>query len=252
MTATTPTTATSPTRAVVLPLGVLVALGLMRTLLLLGTDGISFLGFRLSGSDRPLTYALLGSNVWIVLVDVITVLVVARLLLREGSSLTKLLDPRPVGKTAAWGLLAFVILMVAFLVATFVGNLVVYHGPPPTTADSLHVPLWYGLWSIVLMPVTVAVAEESLYRGYLQPRFHARFGRVGGVVVVAVLFSLQHVAFSLGSWDGVATRLIATFLSGLVFGALYVWLKRLAPLVIAHWLIDVLGLGLPMLFAAVS
>lgn len=249
MTATKTTTATAPTRAVIVSLGVLVALGLLRMVLLLSTDGISYLGFRLSGSDQPLTYALLGSNVWIVLVDVITVLVVARLLVREGLSLRRLLDPRPFGKTVAWALLAFVILMVAFLVATFVGNLVVYHGPPPTTVGSLHVPLWYGLWSIVLMPLTVAVAEESLYRGYLQPRLQARIGRVAGVVVVALLFSLQHVAFSLGSWDGVAARVIATFLCGLVFGALYVWLQRLVPLVVAHWLIDVLGLGLPMLLA---
>jgi membrane protease YdiL (CAAX protease family) len=252
MTAPTTTTATASTRAVVVPLGVLVALGLLRTVLLLSTDGLSYLGFRLSGSDQPLTYALLGSNVWIVLVDLVTVLLVARLLVQERSSLRRLLDPKPLGRTAAWGLLAFVILMVAFLAATFVGNLVVYQGPPPTTVGSLRVPLWYGLWSIVVMPLTVAVAEESLYRGYLQPRLQARFGRVAGVVVVALLFSLQHVAFSLGSWDGVAARVIATFLSGLAFGALYMWLKRLAPLVVAHWLIDVLGLGLPMLLAAVS
>lgn len=252
MTATTTTTATVPPRTVVVPLVVLVALGLMRTALLLGTDGISYLGFRLTGSNQPLTYALLGANVWIVPVDLVTLLVVARLLVREGTSLSRLLDLKPFGRTVGWGLLAFVLLLVGFLIATFVGNLVVYQGPPPAAVSTVSVPLWYGLWSIILMPLTVAVAEESLYRGYLQPRLQARFGRVAGVVLAALLFSLQHVAFGLGSWEGVGARLIATFLSGLLFGALYVWLKRLGPLVIAHWLLDVLGLGLPMLLAAVS
>ena len=48
------------------------------------------------------------------------------------------------------------------------------------------------------------------------------------------------------------SRVLATILVGLVLGALYLWLKRLAPLVVAHWLIDVLGLGLPILVLAVS
>jgi uncharacterized protein len=41
-------------------------------------------------------------------------------------------------------------------------------------------------------------------------------------------------------------------LVGLVLGALYLWLRRLAPVVFAHWLVDVLGLGLPILVMAVS
>ena len=49
-----------------------------------------------------------------------------------------------------------------------------------------------------------------------------------------------------------ALQNIDTAAPGLVLGALYLWLKRLAPLVFAHWRIDVLGLGLPNLFLAVS
>ena len=52
--------------------------------------------------------------------------------------------------------------------------------------------------------------------------------------------------------QAVVARVLTTFLVGLVLGALYIWLKRLAPLVFAHWLIDVLGLGLPILVLTVS
>jgi membrane protease YdiL (CAAX protease family) len=195
---------------------------------------------------------LLSSNVWIVAVDIVTLVVVARLLTREGGSLRRLLGTRPVGKNLLWGLLAFVILLVAFVVATYVANLSVYQGPPPVRATTIRPPLWYGLWAILVMPATIALAEESLYRGYLQPRFQARLGRVGSVIVVAVFFGLQHSAFALGSVQAVVARVLTTFLVGLVLGGLYLWLKRLAPLVFAHWLIDVLGLGLPILFLAVS
>jgi membrane protease YdiL (CAAX protease family) len=243
----------APTRGVAASLGLLIALGLLRTVLLLGTDGVSWLGFRTAGSTEPLRYALLSSNLWIVAVDIVTLVVVARLLMREGGSLRRLLEPRPIGKNLLWGLLAFAILLVAFVVATYVANLSVYQGPPPPVGTTrIRPPLWYGLWAILVMPATIALAEESLYRGYLQPRFQARLGRVGSVVVVAVLFGLQHSAFALGSVQAVVARVLGMILVGLVLGVLYLWLKRLAPLVFAHWLIDVLGLGLPILFLAVS
>ena len=247
-----PAAPVAPTRGVAASMGLLITLGLLRTVLLLGTDGVSWLGFRAAGSKDPLGYALLSSNVWIVAVDIVTLVVVARLLTREGGSLRRLLNPRPIGKNLLWGLLALAVLLVAFVVATYVANLSVYQGPPPVGRATVRPPLWYGLWAILVMPATIALAEESLYRGYLQPRFQARLGRVCSVVVVAVFFGLQHSAFALGSVQAVVARVLTTFLVGLVLGALYIWLKRLAPLVFAHWLIDVLGLGLPILVLAVS
>ena len=166
MTATTTTTATVPTRTVVVPLVVLVALGLMRTALLLGTDGISYLGFRLTGSNQPLTYALLGANVWIVPVDLVTLLVVARLLVREGTSLRRLLDLKPFGRTVGWGLLAFVLLLVGFLIATFVGNLV---PPGPAPAGISTVRSRSTGCGRSRHALTVAVAEEFLYRATCSP-----------------------------------------------------------------------------------
>ena len=241
-----------PSRGTVVPMGLLIALGLLRTVLLLATDGLSWLGFRSGGSSDPLAYALLSSNVWIVAVDSVTLLVVARLLTRERSSLRRLLAPRPLGKNLLWGLLTFVILLVAFVVATYIANLTVYQGSPPVGAGSFRPPLWYGLWAVLVMPATIALAEETLYRGYLQPRFQARLGRVGGILVVAVLFGLQHSAFALGNVQAMVARVLAMVLVGLVLGGLYVWLKRLAPLVVAHWLVDVLGLGLPILLLTVA
>ncbi len=229
-----------PTPGVVL----LAALLLLRTVLILLGDAV------LAVLPGPFTDSLLYANVAVVVVDVVTLAVLALLLRRAGRSLRDLLRPFRVGRDLGLGLLLGLGLVVVFLAASFLANLVVYQGPPPMGGSGVDVPLWLGLWSLLLMPVTVAVAEECLYRGYLQHHLQQRVGRWPAVLVVAVFFGLQHAGLSLTSVDAVVARVLTTFLVGLVLGALVVWLRRLGPLVVAHWLLDVLGLGLPLLAAA--
>lgn len=70
------------------------------------------------------------------------------------------------------------------------------------------------------MPVTIALAEELLYRGCLLPRFQARMGRAVGFVVVALGFGIQHIAFSLGDWRSMLARTLSLFLAGLAIAGL--------------------------------
>ena len=37
-----------------------------------------------------------------------------------------------------------------------------------------------------------------------------------------------------------------------MFAGLLLWRKRVVPLVVGHWLLDLLGLGLPLLLAALA
>lgn len=195
------------------------------------------------------TWIDLAPNLAIVPIDLLTLAVVAGLLRREGRTLRSLVLDTGLGRAVGAGLLTFLILAVAFVAFTIVGNLAAYGGPPPEVADTgFRPPLWFALWSMAVMPVTVALAEEALYRGYVQPRLAVRVGRVPAVAVVAAAFGLQHVAFELGGDPRAAlARLIITAGVGLLLGALYAWRGRLLPLIVAHWLLDVLGLGLPIL-----
>lgn len=72
------------------------------------------------------------------------------------------------------------------------------------------------------------------------------------VLVPALFFGLQHAAVSATGAEDMLARVIGTFIAGIVFGLLRVWLKRITPLIIGHWLVDVVGLGLPMLLAALA
>ena len=224
-----PTTAPAPT----VPLGRLPALARGGAILLAGA-----------------ALAASGSLIWIspatVLIDVLTLAMLALLMRREGRSLADLYRPfllRDIG----WGLLAFIGTVVVWFVASFIGNLIAYHGAPPMGAMSARLPMWAGLLCFAVMPLTIALAEEGLYRGYLQPRIGVRFGAGMALVVPALAFSLQHLGFALSSPEAAVAKLVTTLIAGLFFGALMMAWKRTVPTVIAHWMLDLLFLGLPIL-----
>ena len=187
-------------------------------------------------------------NVLIVLVDVASLGLVAWFLSRENHNLSDLFDFDPSRnlRDVALGLGLFVVLTVVFQVATVasvVGVVSVFgeSTPPP----SVQPPLWVFALVTVISPITIAVAEESIYRGYALPRIEAATGSTALAVLVTSLgFGLQHAMLPLNTFEWSLARVLATFVSGLVFGIMYVRWRRLLPLVIAHWALDFVFLGL--------
>jgi len=221
-----------------------VVLLLMRTVLLFAGTGIvlPFVGWIYNR-------ALLWANVTVVIVDVITLLVLSRLLARQDRRLRDLLAPSWSG--TAWGLLAFIILQIGFSASTFIGILVAYRGDPPASGVLHGVPMWMGWWVLLVMPVTIALAEEGLYRGYAAGALESRFHKAAALVVIAFFFALQHTALTPLTPRAQFARFVTTFLVGILMGCMR-WRCRggLWPLVVAHWGLDVLGLGLPVLLAS--
>ena len=197
-------------------------------------------GAALWAMGRPL----LWMNVLIIVIDVVTLALVHGLLRAEGRGLTDLLSFR--GADVGWGLLCGLISLVAWMPAFLIGNLVAYQGAPPASSYP-PVPLWIGVLSVTIMPVTIGLAEEALYRGYLQPRLQGHIGLVGAVLAASVVFGLQHIGFAFPDAQAMVASVVRTFLAGLVFAWLLTWRRRVAPLAVGHWLMDLLGLGLPML-----
>jgi membrane protease YdiL (CAAX protease family) len=98
--------------------------------------------------------------------------------------------------------------------------------------DVIHLVL-----SIVLVTV-VALAEETIFRGYLILRFRALTGGAGWATLFsAVVFSLGH------GYEGTA-GVVTVGVMGLVFALAYLWRKSLAMPITMHFLQDFLSIVL--------
>ena len=77
-------------------------------------------------------------------------------------------------------------------------------------------------------------------------------GLTGAVLTASAVFALQHIAFAPSDPRAMVAAVARTFLIGLMFAGLLLWRRRVVPLVVGHWLLDLLGLGLPLLLAALA
>ncbi|BDH55191.1 CPBP family intramembrane glutamic endopeptidase [Tsukamurella sp. PLM1] len=94
---------------------------------------------------------------------------------------------------------------------------------------------WWRILAYILLAAGNAVAEEVVVVGYFMTRLQRLgVGRVGRVASSAVLRGSYHLYQGFGAGLG-------NLVMGVVFGAAYERWRRLWPLVIAHFLIDVVA-----------
>lgn len=111
----------------------------------------------------------------------------------------------------------------------------------PLLALSLGLVAWQpkwpdGLWLWLAVNLGVAVlAEELLFRAWLQPLLCARLGVTGGIGLTALLFGAAHIPFS------PLFALVAT-LAGLGYGLVFHASGRLWPAVALHGAVNLLHL----------
>jgi membrane protease YdiL (CAAX protease family) len=90
----------------------------------------------------------------------------------------------------------------------------------------------------VVLVIVVAIAEETIFRGYLMLRFRALTNGAGWAVLLsAVVFSLGH------GYEGTA-GVVTVGAMGLVFALAYLWRKSLVMPMTMHFLQDFLGIVL--------
>ncbi len=116
--------------------------------------------------------------------------------------------------------------------------------PFPGVLSSRVIPAWAIVYSCSLWWMIWSPTEEITYQGYVLPRIEALSGRTWvAVVLVAFWWGLQHSFLPfIPDWRSSLWRFIG-FLPG-VLGIIFIYLRtrRLAPLIIAHWMMDILGM----------
>ena len=99
------------------------------------------------------------------------------------------------------------------------------------------------VWLLTVTCVRAGVAEELFYRGYAIERLQALgLSRFWAAAIPILIFSLGHWATG---WQNVVTALII----GSLLAAFYLWRRDLLANMIAHFLVDFIGVVIPRLFS---
>jgi membrane protease YdiL (CAAX protease family) len=91
---------------------------------------------------------------------------------------------------------------------------------------------------VCVLIIVVAIAEETIFRGFLILRFSRLTGSLSASVMISsVIFSLGH------GYEGFAT-MVTICISSMIVGLIYVWRKSLVAPIVIHLLIDLYPLVL--------
>lgn len=197
-------------------------------------------------------------------VNLVCLWLVRRLYRREGIAWRDALGIRPgkVGRDILWGLLWLIVMNVPFMVAV-VGTVYLLYGVNAaaafetifvnTEASTSILPSWLLVISIVsVIPFMLinAPTEELVYRGYALTGIAERSGGPIAIIASSLLFGLQHVLFA-ATGPGMLVFFVAFTVWGAVAAVIVRRQGRLFPIVIAHWIINIMlaapGLAFPIL-----
>ncbi|PPF45544.1 hypothetical protein C5B85_08245 [Pseudoclavibacter sp. AY1F1] len=186
-------------------------------------------------------------------VNIVSLVLVARFLKTEGTSLRGLFnfERRRLPADLAWAVLWLTVLAVPFA-ATILGTVWLLHGeqtftafetiffaPDAATISSPGLALALGVLTVLTFAPLNAPAEEAVYRGYALSRLSAAWPPALAIAVTALTFGLQHAFFAPSS--GAMLVYVAAFTVWGLGAALIVrWQKRLLPVTIAHFVVNLM------------
>jgi hypothetical protein len=214
-----------------------------RTLLFLGWQAVIALIYRRLGSSSAWTAAAAWWPLTATLTNIVCLILLSKLLQREGRGYRDLLRIRRDTLKAD-----VLILFGALLISGPISFL-----PNPISAQWLFgsaaaaqamfvrpIPLIAAVILMVVFPISNGLAELPTYFGYVQPKLVPQIGRVGAVLVTGFVLAFQHVTLPL-LFDVrfMAWRLIMFLPFALLIAVLLRWRPQLLPyMVVVHMLMD--------------
>jgi membrane protease YdiL (CAAX protease family) len=116
---------------------------------------------------------------------------------------------------------------------------------PPLLFGSLPWPA--ALYGVLIFPFLWGITEQLTYNGYLLPRFQVLGSTGFAIALVAFVWSLQHAFMPLTFDAKVMTfRLLSSVPNSVFQTLLYLRLRRVLPLAIAHAVMDGASVLLPL------
>lgn len=168
---------------------------------------------------------------------------------REGIRLRDLFGPIRLryGRDIFLGLGYFALVFPLFLIGGMVAHKLLYTASTQDAGAYLiqphGMPLWAVVYSLSLWWIIWSPTEEATYQGYVLPRMRALSGRTWvAFAVVGFVWAFQHslLPFVI-DWRFMLFRTLAFAPGVFAMMAIYWRTRRLAPLVVAHWPMDIAG-----------
>jgi uncharacterized protein len=222
-----------------------VLLVVARSLLSLLAQGFATLVLAWLQYPNPTQAVISWWTVYGTLVDLGCLALLVWFLRREGIRLFDLvaLDRQKLGKDVRLGIGIFaVVFPLMMLAGSSLASLLVYgkmQPDLPVGALIRTLPLWAVLYSRTVWWVAWSFTEELTYNGYALPRLQALGGRTWvAVVIVSFGWALQHSFLPYINLSHAAWLFIAFFPLTVAMQMIYLRVRRLPPLIFAHWAMD--------------
>ncbi len=168
---------------------------------------------------------------------------------KEGIRLRDLIGPVRLrsGHDVFLGLGLFVLIFPIFLGGSVLAQRLLYGSLD--TARSAYLtqghtlPIWAFVYSVTVWWAISSPTEEMIYQGYALPRLRALTGRAWlAMIVVGFWWAAQHAMLPFVPDSKYLLFRLMQFLPGVfVIMLVYLRTRRLGPLIVAHWCMDVMG-----------
>jgi hypothetical protein len=212
-----------------------------RTVFGVGAQAVAAGVFLLNASPNPWHAAEPWLPVYATLIDLGCLALMWWLARREGIGLFDLVgfERRRLARDVLLGLAIVPVELAVILAGVYAAGWLVYGTlTPPLLFEALPGPA--TAYAAVVFPVLWGLTEQMTYNGYLLPRFKVLLGSTRlAVACVAFVWALEH-AFLPFTLDPryMASRLLGALPNAVFQTLLYLRLRRLVPLAIAHALLD--------------
>ena len=235
----------------------------IRLPLILLVNGVIILAFRFAGQPAGLSTGAIFSTLSVTVVNVVCLGLLLWRARVEGFQLREMMGwqrdrwLRDLGSGVLWSMALFALLMggmlaVVFAIQSMTGLSFAQIYVGETDFSQIAMPFWltavYAIIAGVVFPLLNAPVEELTYRGYAQSRLITASGSVWlGIGLPAIGFGLQHIAFAytLASMPAYA---VGFLLWGVGAGVIAHRQRRLAPIIVAHFISN-LSFGIvPLVF----
>lgn len=198
--------------------------------------------FRIRGKPRPWQAAGGWWTVYGTAIDAASLVCLAILARREGTDPAGLIPDEGSGaiNDLKNGLIAAAALAPAFGIAGIIQRAVGGDGPPPQI-DAIRVPRWATAYSVLVWPAIWGITEELTYLGYALPRLEQLTHSTPiAATVVAIAWAAQHLSLPfIPGRRYLVSRVLTALPATAGMTALFLLNgRRLRPLMLAHWAVD--------------